>query len=269
MKIHKFEPHHITATEADLAGNDGKGRYVFLPGSDGRAKEIADHFSDVRVCPSARAHNLYLGVLDTPNGPVDVASVSSGMGTPSLDIIANELILLGAKVLLRVGTAGSLQPGYVNVGDLVVATGAVRDEGASRNYAPLEYPAIASLPLLQATQAAATKIGRPGVHWGVVHSKDSLFAREYKIGPDPEAHEAYMKHLAAMGTLASEMESAHLFILGQYYTQLLRNRRTEGGVCTGAILAIIGGEGPFAPPEQAKGAIEAAVQLALETFRCL
>lgn len=263
-----FTPHHISATPEDLAGNNGRGRYVFLPGSDGRAKEIAQAFSNLRVCPSARAHNLYLGTLDSPHGPVDVASVASGMGTPSLDIIANELILLGARVILRVGTAGSLQVPHVEVGDLVVATGAVRDDGASRNYAPLEFPAIACLNLLEATRKASSVAARSGaVHWGVVHSKDSLFAREFKVGPDPEGHTRYMNHLKAMGTMASEMESSHLFILGQYYTQVFRQKGEKLPVSTGAILAIIGGEGPFAPPEQAKAAIQDAVALALETMR--
>ncbi len=263
-----FTPHHISATPQDLAGNQGRGRYVFLPGSDGRAKEIAGSFKDLHVCPSARAHNLYLGTLDSPHGPVDVASVASGMGTPSLDIIVNELILLGARVILRVGTAGSLQVPHINVGDLVVATGAVRDEGASKNYAPPEFPALACLNLVEASRRASQIASHAGnVHWGVVHSKDSLFAREFKVGPDPESHERYMNHLKALGTMASEMEASHLFILGQYYTQLFRQQGETLPVSTGAILAIIGGEGPFAPPEQAKAAIQDAVALALETIR--
>ncbi len=263
----EFTPHHISATKADLEGNQGRGRFVFLPGSDGRAKEISERFRDVRVCPSARAHNLYLGVLDTPSGPLDVASVASGMGTPSLDIIASELILLGCRVLLRVGTAGSLQPERVHVGDVVVATGAVRDDGASRNYAPLEFPAMAGLEMVEGSRRAGLRGPLSGrVHWGVVHSKDSLFAREFKAAPMAERHEEYMGHLRALGVLASEMEASHLFVLGQYYSQVLAQRGVSGGVLTGAILAIIGGEGPFAPPEQAKGAVERAIELAFSTM---
>jgi len=264
MSAH-FVPHHINASQDDLAGNNGLGRYIFLPGSDGRAREIAQHFQDVTVLRSDRAHNLYLGRLQADGKWLDVAAVSSGMGTPSLDIIVNELIKLGARRFLRVGTAGSLQTSRVRVGHLVVATGAVRDENTSRLYVPPEYPAIASLVMVLASQRAATRLGLGGrTHYGLVHCKDSLFAREFNEGPMKQASRDYMKIVIDSGVIASEMESSHLFILASLFSH-------ENGpgrdVLAGTVLGIIGDDRPFGPPDEVKAAVDSAVDLALETVR--
>ena len=92
VEIPDFKPEHMNVTHEDLRGNNGIGRYVFFPGSDGRAKKIAEeHFKDLKVKEHPRAHNLYTGYLEAGGLKIDVASISSGMGTPSLDIIFNEL----------------------------------------------------------------------------------------------------------------------------------------------------------------------------------
>ena len=158
MSNNEFVPHHVNACSADLAGNNGLGRYVFLPGSDGRARGIAEHFDQVRKLESARCHNIYLGTLEHEGRSIDVASVSSGMGTPSLDIIVQEMFKLGCRRFLRVGTAGSMQPWQIRVGKLVVATGAVRDENASRHYVPPEFPSIASRETVEAALKAAAAL---------------------------------------------------------------------------------------------------------------
>jgi uridine phosphorylase len=270
MSNDPFVPHHITATAQDLAGNGGGGRIVFLPGSDGRARAIAEYFDDLVVRPSPRSHNVYLGTLSHGDKRVDVASVCSGMGTPSLDIIVQELFRLGARVFLRVGTAGSLQAPRVKVGDLVVGTGAVRDEGASRNYVPPEYPAIASPELVRAAQVAGARIGLADrMAYGLVHSKDSLFAREFGAGPMADESKRYMAILKAAGVVASEMESSHLFVLAALFSHELTVAAEPGPhrVLAGSILGIIGDHGPFAPPERVKATVEDSVQLALETVR--
>lgn len=270
MSNEPFVPHHITATPADLAGNDGRGRIVLLPGSDGRAKEIAEHFEDVEERFSPRSHTLYTGTLQHGDCTIDVASVCSGMGTPSLDIIVQELFNLGARIFLRVGTAGSLQAPRVRVGDLVIGTGAVRDEGASRNYVPLEYPSIASPELVLAGQNAARRIGfADRTSCGLVHSKDSLFAREYGVGPMAEESRRYMAILKAAGVVASEMESSHLFVLAMLFSHELAVADGDGlqQVLAGSILGIIGDEGPFAPAEQAKLTVADSVKLAIETVK--
>jgi len=270
MSNEPFVPHHITATPTALAGNNGRGRIIFLPGSDGRAAEIASNFGGLRERPSPRSHNFYLGTLRHDGRTIDVASVCSGMGTPSLDIIVQELFHLGARVFLRVGTAGSLQFPRIKVGDLVVGTGAVRDEGTSSNYVPPEYPSIASPELVQAALAAARRIGYAGrTSSGLVHSKDSLFAREFGAGPMAEESRRYMAVLKRAGVVASEMESSHLFVLAALFTHDLAVAGGDGlqQVLAGSVLGIIGDEGPFAPAEQAKATVVDSIRLAIETVK--
>jgi len=272
MSTQPFIPHHINAEASHLAGNQGLGRYIFLPGSDGRARRLADHFEDVVVQESARGHHLYLGRLPGTAGPVDVAAVASGMGTPSLDIIVNELIKLGGRRFLRVGTAGSLQPHRIRVGALVVATGAVRDENASKLYVPAEYPAMASPAMVAASLEAAATLGlEERLFQGVIHSKDSLFAREFGEGPMAAQNRAYMEILEEAGVVASEMESSHLFVLASLATHQLRLAGTgpAHAVLAGTVLAIIGDDRPFAPKEEAVRTVTNAVMLSLETIRCL
>lgn len=122
----------------------------------------------VVVRKTARGHDVHLGKL----GGVDVGSVATGMGCPSVDIIVTELIKLGAKRFIRVGTAGSVQPKDIRVGSVVIGTGGVRDEGTSRNYAPPEFPAVASPLLVLALQQAAREMGiAENVYSGIIHAK--------------------------------------------------------------------------------------------------
>ena len=124
-------------------------------------------------------------------------------------------MLLGLQRFIRVGTAGSLQPKRVRSGDIVIATGAVRDEGSSLSYAPLEFPALASLDLVNALKAASIRMGLDKhTHLGLVHTKDSLYGREFGQGPLVAQNQRYMEGLTALGVLATEMEASHLFILG-------------------------------------------------------
>lgn len=265
-----FKPHHITASAEDLEGNQGLGRYVFLPGSDGRAASIAQRFNDLEVRKSHRGHNVYLGWLEAPDGArVDVAAVASGMGTPSLDIIVTELIKLGARRFLRVGTAGSLQPGRICAPAVVIGTGAVRDDGTSRLYAPLEFPAIASTKMVAALeQAAGPKEYLDHVFLGLIHSKDSLFARELGEGPYKAENRRYMEVLRELGVAATEMEAGHLFVLasvhGMAWQGLGRSRRDQDQVLAGSVLAVIGDDDAFASEEVAARAVDWTIDLALD-----
>jgi len=236
-----FKPNHINATIEDLQGNNGIGRYFLLPGSDGRARKISKLFKDVRVLESSRSHNIYLGTLEVEGKKIDVASVSTGMGCPSLDIIVNELFKLGAKRFIRVGTAGSMQSDRIPVGHIVIATGAVRDEHTSLNYVPLEYPSIASIEILSIANELAKKEEYKDIaHFGIVHAKDSLFAREFKEGPMPDQNAEYMKILERSGVLASEMESSHLFVLSSLFNHKVQKVDPSDKVLAGTVLAIIG-----------------------------
>lgn len=272
MPKNVFKPMHITATPDDLAGNNGIGRYILLPGSDGRAREIANHFSHLVVKSHYRAHNLFLGTLEHEGHTIDVATVSTGMGCPSMEIILHELFHLGARRFLRIGTAGSLQPSFVRVGDLVNVQASVRDESTTLDYVPLEFPAIASLEMASATLIAAEKLGLSNhLHTGVVHCKNSLYAREFGAGPRHDQNQAYLSFLTKTGILASEMETAALFIQSQLYNHELRLRGTGPShrVLTGAILGIVGNSQDFDRTQESKVAIESNILLGLETIRML
>lgn len=267
-----FVPHHMNASPEDFAGNGGIGRYVFLPGSDGRAAQMAERFEAMQVKRHPRGHNLYTGTLRLGDRPVDVATIATGMGCPSLDIIVNELFQLGAKRFLRVGTCGSLQPIHIRVGSVVVATSSVRDEHTSRTYVPVEVPSVASLEFVWAAQKAAGAMGLgEKVHFGTVHCKDSLYAREFGEGPMAAHNREYMTLLINAGTLASEMESSQLFVLSSLFNHRLRQEGDgpANRVVAGAILGVVGDDSPFAAPEAAAAAVETSIDLAFKTVLAL
>ncbi len=266
-----FKPFHINASFDDIAGNDGIGRYIFLTGSDGRAKQIAEHFTDVEVKHHEREHNLYLGNLKSDGKKIAVASIATGMGCPSAEIILHELYNLGAKRFLRIGTAGTLQPSLIRTGELVNVQASVRDEGTTRHYAPIELPAIASLEFITSILVAAEKLGMTDVHTGIVHCKSSLYARELAAGPQAPDNQKYMDLLAQSGVLATEMETATLFIQSQLYNYQLMQEGTEPQhrVLAGAILAVIGTIDHLEISQAATDAINNAISLALETVKIL
>lgn len=263
-----FDPHHISIGRDEVAGNGGRGRVFFLPGSNSRAKQIAERFRDVRVFPSPRHLDAYLGVVEEDGQSVDVCAISTGMGCPSLDIVVTELILLGARRLLRVGTSGSLQPQAIRTGDLVIATSAVRDEGTSDVYAPREIPAVGHPDWTNALVAVANRRGLGDRTFaGPVHCKDSLYGREFAFGPEAERNAAYMKMLRKLGVLATEMESAHLFILAAVHGTKIANvgRITPSSevVKAGAVLAVIGDDAAFSSTDEARRAEERAIDVSL------
>lgn len=267
-----FKAYHINATMDDLAGNDGIGRYILLPGSEGRANEIAQHFNHVEVKEHPRGHNLYTGTLSVGKKKIDVATISTGMGCPSMEIILHELFHLGAKRFLRIGTAGSLQP-WIKIGDIVNAQASVRDEDTTAHYAPVGVPAIASLEFASSILLAAEKLGfSEHLHTGPVHCKSSLYAREFGVGPKSIENKAYLTVLAQAGILASEMETAALFIQSQIYNYQLiqQGNAPQHRVLAGAILAIIATvENSFSNSPHATSAIINAIELALESIKTL
>jgi uridine phosphorylase len=268
----RWTPIHLAIQEDDLATYQKGGRVVLLPGSPERAELIAQQFRDCRRFPSARALDVYVGTLNFPEGDVDVAVVSTGMGCPSVNIVVSELLLMGVRRFLRVGTAGSLQPGYVRFADVVIATGAVRDEGASLAYAPLEIPALASFELVTALRRAAVRIGLADyTHLGLVHTKDSLYGREFGHGAMDLQNEQYLQTLKRLGILATEMEASHLFILGtsQKFIEVGLGHPPNSAPClVGSLLAIVGENSPFSPdPQQHSVAIERAISIAFQGIR--
>ncbi len=267
-----FEAHHLCIGPEHLQGNGGRGRVVFVPGSLARTEHLAEHFEDVQVITNPRHLNVHLGTLRSGGLTVDVAAVPTGMGCPSLGIVITELIELGARRFLRVGSAGSLQP-QVGIGDLVVATAAVRDEGASDAYVPREVPAVAHRDWIEALASAAGKLGElEHTFLGLVHTKDSLYGREFPVGPLAEENRRYMELLRGIGVLASEMESSHLFLVssarGPDVSPLSVGRGLGSVIKSGTILAVIGDQDTWAPREVAAAtearAVAVAVQAALD-----
>lgn len=187
------------------------GEYVILPGDPKRCAKIAAHFDNPVLVADSREYVTYTGTL---NG-VKVSVTSTGIGGPSAAIAIDELAKCGAHTFIRVGTCGGMQEEVMG-GDIVIATGAVRMEGTSREFAPIEYPAVADFNVTNALVSAAGKIGVRN-HVGVVQCKDSFFGQhEPRIMPVSYELENKWQAWIRMGCLASEMESAALFIAGSF-----------------------------------------------------
>lgn len=228
------------------------GRYVILPGDPGRCEKIAKYFDDPIKVASNREYTTYTGTLDG----VKVSVTSTGIGGPSASIALEELHELGADTFVRVGTCGGMNS-KVKGGDCIIATAAVRNEGTSREYAPIEFPAAADFTVTKALDKAASELGYP-YHVGVVHNKDSFYG-QHDPSSMPVGYELKEKWQAwlKLGTLASEMESAAIFTVAA-----ARNCRA------GAVLYTVwnqeNDDGYAASPDTDT---EAAVRIAVEAVR--
>jgi uridine phosphorylase len=187
------------------------GRYVILPGDPKRCRKIADHFENAYLVADSREFTTYTGYIEG----VKVSVTSTGIGGPSAAIAIDELAKCGADTFVRVGTCGGMQENILS-GDIVIASGAIRMEGTSREFAPIEYPAVADIQVTNALMAAAKEKKIPH-HVGVVQCKDSFFGQhEPEIMPVSYELEQKWEAWKRMGCLASEMESAALFIAGSF-----------------------------------------------------
>ena len=187
------------------------GRYVIMPGDPKRCEKIAAHFENPKLIADVREYVTYTGTLDG----VKVSVTSTGIGGPSAAIAIEELSKSGADTFLRVGTCGGMQLD-VEGGDIIIASGAVRMEGTSREYAPIEYPAVANVEVMNAMISGAKKLGAR-YHVGVVQCKDSFFGQhEPEVMPVSYQLENKWEAWLRMGCLGSEMESAALFIAGSF-----------------------------------------------------
>ena len=197
--------YHIQVASGEI------GRYVILPGDPKRCAKIAQYFDDPVLIADNREYITYTGTLDG----VKVSVTSTGIGGPSASIAMEELYRCGADTFIRIGTCGGMQLD-VKSGDVVVATGAIRMEGTSREYAPMEFPAVPDLNVTNALVNAARSMGYP-FHTGVVQCKDSFYG-QHELETKPVSYELMNKWEAwkRLGCMASEMESAALFIVGSY-----------------------------------------------------
>ena len=193
---------HIACAQGDI------GRYCILPGDPGRVPAIAALFGDAKQIAYNREFNVWTGTLLGEK----VTACSTGIGGPSASIAMEELHKCGADTFIRTGTCGGIDLN-VQSGDVVVATGAIRYEHTSREYAPIEFPAVADFQVTNALVEATKKLSFP-LHTGIVQCKDSFYGQH-----DPAASPVYYElqqkweSWKRLGVKASEMESAALFVV--------------------------------------------------------
>ena len=193
---------HIRCQAGDV------GRYVFLPGDPGRCESIAAHFDNPIHIGMNREYNVYTGTLLGQK----VSVCSTGIGGPSASIAMEELVAIGADTFIRIGTCGGIDTDVLP-GDIVVATGAIRFEHTSMEYAPIEFPAVPNLDVTIALKSAAEALGYR-THTGVVQCKDAFYG-QHAPERSPVYYELQQKWESwkRLGVKASEMESAALFVV--------------------------------------------------------
>jgi len=233
--------HHIGLLPGDV------GETVFLPGDVHRAKFIADLFDEAELIAHSRQYITYTG---TYKG-VKVSVTSTGIGCPALAIAVEELIKVGGKNFIRIGTCGALQK-YVKLGDIIIATAAVRGDGTSREYFPLEYPAVADFYMLEAlVKAAEARKVKP--HVGIIRAHDAFYAESILANSD---YLLLDKPWIESNVLSTENESSTLFTLATA-------RKCRGGT----ILTPVGHHlfpDAMISDEELKKAIELETMIALD-----
>jgi uridine phosphorylase len=193
--------------------------YVFVCGDPSRVERIAAPWKGVREVCNLREYRILVGEHEG----VPLAAASTGIGAPSTAILVEELVKIGARTFIRIGNSGGLAP-ELKVGDLVITTGAVREDGTSRSYVSPDYPAVASYEVVAALVEAARERGvrfRAGVTW----SLDAFYARNAILAPDgslqpmcvdgyrPPGMEQRIRNLQQARVLNCEMESGVLLTL--------------------------------------------------------
>lgn len=241
--------YHLNIRKGDV------GRYVIMPGDPKRCEKIANYFDDPKLVADSREYVTYTGYLDGEK----VSVTSTGIGGASASIALEELVRCGADTFIRVGTCGGMDL-EVKGGDVVVATGAIRMEGTSKEYAPIEFPAVANLDVTNALVKAAKAMKFPN-HAGIVQCKDAFYG-QHEPETKPVSYELMNKWEAwlRLGCKASEMESAALFVVGDY----LRVR-------VGSVFQVVGNQ------ERQKAGLDntivhdtdMAIKVAVEAFRRL
>ncbi len=239
--------HHIQVAPGEV------GRYVFLPGDPGRCEPIARLFDDPVLVAKNREYETWTGMLDGER----VSVTSTGIGCPSAAIAMEELVKVGADTFIRVGTSGAMQPD-IEPGDLGVIQAAIRDEGTTLHYLPVEFPAVADIDVTRALALGARSLGKT-VHVGISQSKDSFYG-QHEPGRMPVAHRLQDRWSAWMagGAICSEMEAAALYIVAA----TLRVR-------AGGIMMIMGhwDQSPMTQEELERGSLDNLLPAAVAGLR--
>ncbi len=237
--------YHLDLRKGDV------GRYVLLPGDPARAAKIAEYFDDAREMAFNREYRTFTGTIDGTK----LSVTSTGIGCPSAAICIEELIKCGADTFIRVGTAGGLQP-ETELGDLVITTATVREEGTSRQYVPLEYPAVADFEVTSALSEAAARLGFR-YHLGIGHTKDAFYTEGAVDLPLKEHTALQWRAWERANVLSTSMEAAAIYVISSI-------RRVRAG----EVLAIIGLTYKD-EPIIARVGIDEAIKVALEAVRIL
>jgi len=237
--------YHLDLRKGDV------GRYVLLPGDPARAAKIAEYFDDASEMAFNREYRTFTGTIDG----IKLSVTSTGIGCPSAAICIEELIKCGADTFIRVGTAGGLQP-EIELGDVVITTATVREEGTSRQYVPLEYPAVADFEVTAALRDAAARMGFR-YHLGIGHTKDAFYTEGTVDLPLKEHTALQWRAWERANVLSTSMEAAAIYVISSI-------RRVRAG----EVLAIIGLTYKD-EPIVAKVGIDEAIKVALEAVRIL
>ena len=238
--------YHIRVKPEDV------GRYVVVVGDRGRVMRVAKYLNDPTEVGNNREYYTVTGRLKGEK----VTVMSTGMGAPAMEIALNELSTTNARVVIRVGTSGALQR-FLKLGDSVIATGAVRRDGASAQYLPCEFPAVADFKVVDYLIRAAESMGKR-YHTGIIYSTDSYYGRIF----DPKSHGDYLERLVKAGTLIVEMEVGALYVVGRVK-----------GLKTGAVLTVreeLSEEGEYIQAgEEYEEGLEGSIKLTLKAIEMM
>ena len=244
--------YHIRLRGSDI------GKYVLLPGDPGRCELIASYLEQPVFVTRNREFTTYTGSLLGEK----VSVVSTGIGCPSTAIAVEELIKIGAHTFIRIGTSGAMQKD-IKTGDLGIVSGAIRDEGTTSHYLPIEFPAVANVDVVLALRTSAEALDA-NYHIGICHSKDSFFGEvESERMPVADRLQTRWQAWVKGGAICSEMESAALFIIAS-----IHNKRAGG------IMLMFGQDQPVPDPEKEEEAnslfdIKPAIKVAVEGLKLL
>lgn len=203
--------YHIHLSPGDV------GKYVLLPGDPKRSDIVAKYLDDAKLVGDHREHRTFTGYYKG----IKISSCSTGMGCPSAAIACEELINIGAECLIRIGSTGALQPG-IEIGDLIISTASMKNEGTSRFYVPDCFPAVADFDLTRVLIDVAHEMQQElgyGLHYGINAVDDAFY------GETPE----WIEKLSKLGCLNVDMESSAI------YTVCHRRQ------CRGAMISAVSG----------------------------
>ena len=242
--------YHIKCRKGDVA------RYVLLPGDPARVGIIASLWDEAHKVAENRQYVTYTGKVSQ----VEISATSTGIGSPSTAIAVEELARCGADTFIRVGTCGGYRKNQ-KIGDIAIATGAVRWEGTTRQYVPVEYPAFSTPEVVMALVEAAERVG-VNYHVGITKSGDSLYAGMAFGG----YQQSWMKNIEAdfakSNVVTAEMEASAVFTLANLFS--LR----AGSVCSIIDLVLVDEDQKHGQELSIEEAFQPKPEFILRSCRC-